>query len=292
MPKIQVGNNFLEYHIQDCLEGMKAIQKEAVNLVITSPPYNLGGFTRNQKSRIKKMGYGLYHDDLPWNKYCEMLENVLKECLRVLKQNGTVFWNMKSFARKKKLITPFWFLDVAERNGLNLTNIIIWEFPSGADTTYSKFWGRYEYLFYFRKDKDNYIFNPDNIRVPTKYKDKRYNTDGRNPADVWHLSHDIDKEDTFEYTPWGLLWYIKHNIGYGDKHPATFPEALVRRCILACSDEDDTILDPFLGSGTTLLACKNTNRNGIGFEIDAGYESLIRKKIDADKKPIESYFGD
>jgi DNA modification methylase len=269
----------LRYDIGDCRDLMKRLPDKSIDLVITSPPYNMGGFQRNQSKRKTIGGYGDYADNLPEDEYRELITDVLSSCVKKLSDRGSIFWNMKEKWRKKECCTPFWFLEVAKANGLNLTNVIVWEFPSGGDTTYSKLWCRKEYIFYLRKDKNNYIWNPDKIRVPTKYfTDKRYNKNGKNPSDVWHLDYDERKEDTYEFTPYGQIWYITHNLNFGKTHPATFPFDLVYRCMLPTTEDDSLVLDPFLGSGTTLMVCRKLRRNGIGFELNPEYEDLIRKR--------------
>lgn len=277
--------------IQDS-RNLNNIEDHSCQSLVTSPPYNMKGFQRNTGGKPRRPAYRGYSDNMDEGDYRRMVGHVLACCMEKMKPNGAIFWNMKSRTINKECVPPFWFLDYASKQGLTLINIIIWAFPSGADTTYKKFWGRYEYLFYFKMDKDNYIFNPEGIRVPTKYnQDRRYNPRGKNPADVWLLDYDKDKEDTFEYTSDGLIWYITHNINYGEKHPATFPAELARRCILATTNEGDVVLDPFLGSGTTCVEAKRNNRGSVGIEIAVENLPVILENMGYYQKDMGRFEG-
>lgn len=139
-----------------------------------------------------------------------------------------------------------------------------------------RFSGRYETILWFTKSND-YTFNLDDVRVPSKYPNKRHfkgknkgelscNPKGKNPEDVWEISN------------------IKHNHPEKTDHPCQFPVKLVERLILALSNENQNILDPFMGSGTTAVACINTNRNWIGFEVSSEYCEIAEKRI-ADAMP-------
>ena len=285
-----------EAYIQDS-RNLDNIENHSCQTLFTSPPYNLGGFNRNQ-SKVRPRAYDGYDDAMPEDDYRDMLEEILGECIKKMKSNGAIFWNMKARVFKKETVTPHWFIDIAKKFNLTLTNEIIWEFPSGADTTKTKFWGRHETIFYFRLDKDNYIFNLDDIRVPTKYDtDTRYDPKGKNPASVWHLyasKNEVDIEklaDNFEFTVFGQVWYVKHNLNYGDAHPATFPVELPWRGILATTNPGDTVIDPFVGSGQTMVAAKQLNRNSIGIDKSKKYIKLTLKNLGYMQKDLTKFLG-
>ena len=114
----------------------------------------------------------------------------------------------------------------------------------------------------FTKDKKKFKFNLDEIRVPQKYYRSVNNMRGANPGNVWEFSH---------------MHYCNKN---RMKHPTQKPEGLYERMILASSDEGDVVLDPFLGSGTLLRVCQNTNRNGIGIDINPEYIRMSKERLE------------
>jgi site-specific DNA-methyltransferase (adenine-specific) len=127
------------------------------------------------------------------------------------------------------------------------------------------------------ENRNDFTFNADAIRIPRKGRDRRYlhkySPGGKVPDSVWHIER--------------LVWTPKkHKNGF---HPTKKPPKLIERMMLVSSNPYDTILDLFLGSGTTLECCMNNNRNGVGFEINPDYEPIIRKRIMADIPAIESF---
>ena len=117
----------------------------------------------------------------------------------------------------------------------------------------------------------NYKFNIDAVRVTPKTKDKRNNPKGANPTDVWYIP------------------LVKGNSRERNFHPAQYPEKLIERIMKACSNEGDIILDPFLGSGTTMAVAKKLNRNCIGFEINTEYVKNTAKRMNLSQKSLIDY---
>jgi len=113
----------------------------------------------------------------------------------------------------------------------------------------------------FTKHKDKYTFNLDDVRVPQKYYRKINNMRGANPGDVWEFSH---------------VYYCQQN---RQNHPTQKPEGLIERMVLASSNINDNVLDPFCGSGTTLRVCQQLNRNCIGLEINSDYVGMIKNRL-------------
>ena len=157
---------------------------------------------------------------------------------------------------------------------LKLRNRIIWYFGHGLHAS-NRFSGRYETILWFSKT-DDYIFNLDNVRVPSKYPGKRHfkgpkkglpsgNPLGKNPSDIWEIVvKDWDRE----------IWDIpnvKSNHPEKTEHPCQFPIELVERCVLALTDENSWVLDPFAGVGSTLIAAVKNNRNAMGIEKEQAY---------------------
>ena len=136
--------------------------------------------------------------------------------------------------------------------------------------------GRWESVLWFVKDIKNYQFNLDDIRIPyiTKNDKRLEGGKGRNPTDTWNF--DIAESD---------FWYFdrvnnmtKNKLGLTD-HPCIYPTPMIERIIKMSSDKKDVILDPFLGSGTTLVAAEKLDRIGLGIEIDEDYSEIIDKRV-------------
>ncbi|MFX0099003.1 MAG: DNA-methyltransferase [Candidatus Hodarchaeota archaeon] len=237
----------------DCLEGFKHLDDESIDHVSTSPPYNLGGFHADRKIR-KYMGD--FTDDMSEENYRDFIKKVIKECYRVLKPEGSFFLNMKTRIIDGVSIPPFWTL---EDNPFHLKQEIIWHYPSTANVDKIRFYPLFEYVFWFIK----------------KLKGFKFNDEWSIIGNIWKISHITDRNET----------KIEVN-GDAIQHPAPFPTQLSQTMILATTNEGDTVLDPFLGSGTTLKVTREYNRNGIGFEkYYKHYEAIIRNRINSDVFP-------
>jgi DNA modification methylase len=169
-----------------------------------------------------------------------------------------------------------------KQKGLKLRNRIIWHFGHGLHCS-KRFSGRYETILWFTKS-DHYIFNLDAIRIPSKYPGKRHykgknigkpsgNPLGKNPSDVWEIvAEDWERE----------IWEIpnvKSNHPEKTIHPCQFPVELVERCVLALTNEDNFILDPYVGVGSTILAALKHNRRAIGVDREQKYIDIAIKRI-------------
>ncbi|MBA3758204.1 site-specific DNA-methyltransferase [Candidatus Saccharibacteria bacterium] len=245
----------------DCRKLIKSLDDESVNLVVTSPPYNIG----------KK--YGEYKDSVTLEEWKELISDITSEVARVLTPNGSFFLNVSPVPDKKtKEIIP---LDsvayfIAKEHGFYLRNAIVWNFNNMQNPS-QRLSGRWESIQWFVKDIDNYVFNLDDIRVPYITKnDKRLDPNGgRNPTDVWYFDrvNNMTKK--------------KLNIS---EFPCIYPTPMIERIVKMSSSKGDVVLDPFLGSGTTLIACENLDRNGIGFELDRGFEKVIKQRLSNETK--------
>ena len=174
------------------------------------------------------------------------------------------------------------YYQIFKKHGLQLRNRIIWHFGHGLHAS-NRFSGRYETILWFSKT-DDYIFNLDNVRVPSKYPGKRHfkgpkrgqvsgNPLGKNPSDIWEIiQQDWDKE----------MWNIpnvKSNHPEKVDHPCQFPIELVERCVLALTEEGSWVLDPFSGVGSTVIGAIKHNRNAIGIEKENAYCRIAKKRI-------------
>lgn len=246
---------------QESSTNMSKVDSNSVDLIVTSPPYNIGISygNKHENGKIVKSKGKKYKDNLSEEDYREFLGNVFKECDRVLKDNGSIWINIKNRSIDGAIVPPFWIQEYFQN--YTLKNIIIWNFDWGGSTN-KKFAPRYEYVFWFVKDKNNYTFNLDDVKIPAlNYRPDRYKTQLKNPSDVWRIP------------------MISGNFEERTEHPAQYPEALIQRIILCATNENEIVLDPFMGSGTTAAVAKKLNRQYIGFEIEEEYIKIIKKRL-------------
>lgn len=234
-------------YTEDCLETMARMTDNFVDLVITSPPYNIG------------KNYVGHLDNL--DNYLEWLTIRLKEAIRV----SQATWINLGYRKLNNGNIPIAFQvfqDLLD-TGAYLMQHIVWEY--GAGMTYKKrFNHRKEDWLWFVKNPKSYTFNPNLVREAelTKYKnDKRNNPSGKLPSDVWYFPH------------------IAGNFRERKNHPAMFPEKMIKRIALATSNKGDVIYDPFAGSGTTGIVAKRLNRNFILSEISSEYCDIIKERF-------------
>ena len=240
----------------DCLTLLKQLPDESVDLVVSSPPYNLGKEYEAKKAL---------------EKYLEEQTVILQECSRILKETGSIFWQVGAFSNQGSLIPlDIRFFPILESCGLIPRNRIIWIRQHGLHAQ-NKFSCRHETILWFTKSNE-YIFNLDPIRVPQKYQNKKHykgnkkgelscNPKGKNPGDIW------------------LFRNVKHNHEEQTIHPCQFPEDLVARIILATTQNNDIVFDPYMGSGTVAVVSKNYERNFIGAEIEEKYYHIALRRL-------------
>ena len=281
----------------DVFEKIKYIPDDSIDCIITSPPY----------WQLRDYGvegqFGLEED---FKEYIEKLCQLFDECWRVLKDTGTVFVNLgdtysninskfvfgvnnknynidkqvaktrkkTNIRRKSKMMIPERFAIAMIERGWILRNEIIWHKPNIVpEAVKDRFTNDFEKIFFFTKN-EKYFFEKQyeafSEKTLTAFKDgimptakkkilsaAAYNEKGRNMRTVWKIA----------------------TKGIPEAHFATFPEELVKRCILAGCPENGVVLDPFCGSGTTLKVAKNLNRNGIGIELKEKFIEISKKRI-------------
>lgn len=254
------------FSIADCVETMAQMPLGIVNTIVTSPPYNL------DKS------YGQYNDKRSFPEWEGLIENVAREAFRILAPNGSFLLNVSPVPdNKTKEIIPLDAIAyfIFKRQGYFLRNSIVWHFNNMQNCT-NRLSGRWESILWFVKDINNYKFNLDDIRIPyiTKNDKRLEGGTGRNPTDTWN--YDIPESD---------FWYFdrvnnmtKNKLGISE-HPCVYPTPMIERIIKMTTDKGDVVFDPFLGSGTTLIAAQNLGRIGLGTELDAKYKDIIVKRV-------------
>ena len=254
-------NNKQKYYFGDSRKLIRDVKNNSVNLIVTSPPYNIG----------KK--YGKYNDNVPLEDWEALIGEIAKEATRVLTSDGSFFLNVSPVPNgKTREIIPLDAIaySIGKKHGLYLRNSIVWTFNNMQNCTH-RLSGRWESILWFVKDINNYIFNLDKVRIPyITQGDKRLDPDGgRNPTDVWYF----DRVNNM----------TKKKLGIAEA-PCIYPLPMIERILRMSTNPGNVVLDPFLGSGTTLVACARLNRNGIGFELDKKYESIIKKRLDVETK--------
>lgn len=248
-------NENIRIEFGDCRELLKTIPDNSVTLVVTSPPYNIG----------KK--YGKYSDKISLEEWKELINDVTKEIYRVLKPNGSFFLNLSPIPLgndKEILPLPYIGYDIMKDNNFKIRNIITWTFNNMQNCT-NRLSGRYENIVWGVKDLNNYVFNLDEIRIPyiTKNDKRLVGGIGRNPTDVWYF----DRVNNMTKKKLDLT------------HPTIYPLPMIVRILKMSSNVGDTILDPFAGSGTSLVAAKILNRKAIGFELDTKYKNECERRL-------------
>ncbi len=249
-------NSQIVIHSGDCMDLLRSIPSNRVNLIITSPPYNLG----------KE-----YEKRLDLSKYIEQQRQVINECYRILSQRGSICWQVGNYVERGSIIPLDTILyPIFAGLCLQMRNRIIWHFEHGLHCK-RRFSGRYETVLWFTKT-DNFKFNLDPVRVSQKYPAKKYfkgpkagqyscNPLGKNPGDVWDIPN------------------VKSNHIEKTEHPCQFPVELIDRFVLSMTDENDWILDPFLGTGSTVIAAVRHNRRAMGAEIFPKYVKIAKQRI-------------
>src|SRR5713101_9225126 len=261
-------DNTITLHNGDSRTFLKTIPNGAISLVITSPPYNIG------KSYERRQGITAYLAEQ---------EEVISELVRILDDRGSICWQTGNYVDDGEVFPlDIYYYPIFKKHGLQLRNRMIWHFEHGLHAS-KRFSGRYETILWFTKT-DDYTFNLDSVRVPAKYPGKLHykgekrglpsgNPLGKNPSDLWTI---LAKD--WECELWNIP-NVKSNHPEKTIHPCQFPIELVQRCILALTNSGDTVLDPFMGVGSALIATMLHDRRGLGFEIDDEYIKIAQKRI-------------
>jgi len=228
----------------------------SVKLVVTSPPYNIG------KS---------YERRTSLSRYIEEQEPIIAECVRVLHDEGSICWQVGNHVLDGEVFPlDIVLYPIFARHGLRLRNRIVWHFEHGLHCS-KRLSGRHETILWFTKGED-YTFHLDPIRVPSKYPGKKHfkgpragqlsgNPLGKNPGDVWVFPN------------------VKNNHVEKTIHPCQFPVELVERLVLSLTNPGDSLLDPFMGVGSAIVAAAKHGRNAFGCDTVAEYVQIARDRV-------------
>ncbi len=253
----------------DVIEACGQLPDALFSLIITSPPYNIG------KSYEKQVALDEY---LGWQ------TTIIEHIARLLKPTGSICWQVGNYVIDGEVFPlDIYFYPIFKKLGLKLRNRVVWHFEHGLHAS-RRFSGRYETLLWFTKT-DEYIFNLDSVRVPSKYPGKLHykgekrglpsgNPLGKNPSDFWEFLAQEWDEGIWE------IPNVKSNHPEKTAHPCQFPVELVERCVLAMTNEGDWVLDPFAGAGSTLIAAAKNSRRVVGIDRDAEYCALAKQRVD------------
>lgn len=266
---------------KDCIRGLASLPAESVDLAFADPPFNIG------------YDYDVYDDRRESDEYINWSKQWIEAVSRVLKPDGT-FWLAigDEYAADLKVLCT-------RELGLHCRSWVIWFYTFGVHCK-QKFTRSHAHLFHFVKDPRQYTFNSLEVRVPSArelvYGDKRAKSGGRMPDDTWMMTPvlptDVPTKDGFILRPQDIperfpfhsdTWFFSRVAGtFAERrgwHGCQMPEQLLGRIIRASSNEDDVVLDPFAGSGTTLVVAKKLNRQFVGFEISRDYVKKIKERL-------------
>ena len=241
---------------EDNLAYMRPLRAGSMQLIVTSPPYNIGK---------------TYEKRSPLEAYVKEQAQVISECVRLLDERGSLCWQVGNHVQDGEIFPLDMVLyPVFREHGLRMRNRIVWHFEHGLHCT-KRLSGRYETILWFTKG-DDYTFNLDPIRVPSKYPGKKHfkgpkagqlsgNPLGKNPADVWVFPN------------------VKNNHVEKTAHPCQFPVELVERLVLSMTNPGDAVFDPYMGVGSAVIAAIKHDRQGYGCDVVKQYVDIAWQRV-------------
>jgi adenine-specific DNA-methyltransferase len=240
----------------DNLSFVGSIPSDTVKLIVTSPPYNIGKEYERRTSL----------DD-----YVQRQMHLISECVRVLHPAGSLCWQVGNHVQDGEIFPlDIVLYHIFKDHGLKLRNRIIWHFEHGLHCS-KRLSGRHETILWFTKS-DDYTFNLDSIRVPSKYPNKKHfkgpkagqlsgNPLGKNPGDVWIFPN------------------VKNNHVEKTIHPCQFPVELVERLVLSLTNPNEIVFDPYMGVGSAIIAALKHDRIGYGCDIVKEYVDIAWERV-------------
>ncbi|MGJ4745449.1 DNA-methyltransferase [Leptospira sp. SA-E8] len=243
--------------------------KVKAKLIVTSPPYNIGK---------------AYEKRAPIKEYLKWQKDVIQRIIPLLTKDGHVCWQVGNYVDNGHVQPLDIYLHpLFEAEGLTLRNRIVWVYNHGLHCS-RRFSGRYEtILWYTLNNKDNYTFNLDSVRVPSKYPNKKHfkgpkagqrsgNPLGKNPGDFW---------ESIASNVWDNIPNVKGQHIEKTEHPCQYPVGLVERLILALTNKGDLVIDPFMGVGSSGVAAALHERHFLGCDKELKYVKTAKQRIDA-----------
>jgi site-specific DNA-methyltransferase (adenine-specific) len=255
MKKFRIGNHVL--WSSDCLDVLKKMRKESVDLIITDPPYNIG------------LNYGgVYKDSMPKPKFFEYMKERLKECVRVLKPTGTLY--LISYPEINSYLMPF--LD----ENLIFRRWLTWHYPSNIGHWKNNYTRSQRSILFYVKSK-NYVFNKQEIiqhyKNPEVKKVKERIEKGSKGRGSYYLLRFLDlieiQKGMIDVYDFNMLKNISKD--RVSEHPCQLPLELVKLLIKVSSNKGNKVLDPFAGTFMVSLAAKQLKRKSVGIEINPEY---------------------
>lgn len=240
----------------DNLRFMRSLADESMHLIVTSPPYNMGKPYESRRAQ---------------DSYLEEQAATIAEAVRVLHTRGSICWQIGHQVDDGEVFPlDIMLYPLFKVHGLRLRNRIVWTFGHGLHCQ-NRFSGRHETILWFTKS-DDYVFNLDAVRIPSKYPKKKYfkgpnkgrlsgHPLGKNPSDVWDIPN------------------VKANHVEKTEHPCQFPVGLVERLVLALTNKGDNVLDPYLGVGSSAIAALKNDRNAYGCDNVRKYVDIAQDRI-------------
>jgi len=223
----------------DCMQAMKEIPDNSIDLIITSPPYNLGNNHHTGGNR-----HNPYNDNMKEQDYQQWQIELINECVRVLKSDGSMFYNHKNRIKDGLQISPYEWLF---KTNILIKQEIVW-FNRSQNFDKCRFYPMTERIYWLTKNPKTKLFNA------------------------------INHHDLFNSSEWQAE-------GTQKEHKRAYPIKMVED-ILSCFPDKKTVLDPFMGSGTTAIACYNMGFDYVGYEIDKDYYNGACKRIEEVKAQI------
>lgn len=242
--KKEFENNII---LGDCIEIMKNISNNSIDLIFADPPYNIG------------MKYDNHYDKMRYEEYIKWCEKWLSECVRLLSDKGSIYIAINDEHLAEIIL-------ILKKFGLYMRNLIVWHYTFGQSMK-KKFSRAHTNILYFTKSKDSFIFNSDDIRVQSvrqQIGDKRANPKGKIPDDVWTISR---VAGTFKERIKGF--------------PCQMPVQVLERVIKTSSNKESVVLDPFSGTGTTPYVAKKLGRKYIAIEISPKYHKTSKERVNS-----------
>ena len=234
----------------DCIEVLKTIPDNSVDMTFADPPFNL------------KKKYNGYKDDKKFQEYLDWCRQWIHEMVRITKPTGSIFVHN----------IPKWLTYYATylNEVANFKHWIAWDAPT-APMGKSLQPSQYGILYYVKNIKENKFYE-------IRYPHKRCRKCGYLLKDYGGKKAALHPFGPLLSDVWTDIHRIKHN-KYRDKHPCQLPIHLLERIILMSTDQNDIVLDPFAGTGTTLIAAKRLGRKFIGIDVDTEYVNISQQKV-------------